>query len=171
MDGPHSLVVPYAFQVFDDKNPNKKQYWTCYGCGREYFREDQLMAHFRQSKCRKGKPVTTVNGNNGGLFLNLKPILKYKRKTELSYECEQCGFRYHQFSIFFRHILERHTAKVETIIEPMYECHLCKKAFDEYGVIKIHMRRHTGLRPFRCGKCDRRFMFLGSFKQHLNIHK
>lgn len=173
MDDKLSLLVPYAFQVYDDQKPNKRQNWNCYSCGQEFVREDQLMTHFRRNKCRNQRTTAkaTKNGNNGGTFTDLKKIINFNRKDVSGYECEICLFQYRDFSTFFEHLLEKHSPVVEKITKSMYECHSCKRVFAEYGTLKIHMRRHTGYHPFHCGKCGKRFMRLKPFQRHFNTHK
>lgn len=51
-----------------------------------------------------------------------------------------------------------------------YMCFLCKKEFKEYEPLKIHMRLHTGFKPFACIQCNRKFMFLKPLKEHMQHH-
>lgn len=57
------------------------------------------------------------------------------------------------------------------ILTMSYECHLCKKPMEAYEKISIHMRTHTGFRPFQCYVCAKKFMFLHTFLRHIAEHK
>lgn len=48
-------------------------------------------------------------------------------------------------------------------------CDVCNKTFVD---LKIHMRKHTGERPFRCTEldCDRAFAKSGQLRVHMNVH-
>ncbi|XP_031619049.1 zinc finger protein weckle-like [Contarinia nasturtii] len=48
-----------------------------------------------------------------------------------------------------------------------YECHICKKFITvNFALLKTHMRKHTGIKPFQCSYCLKRF----SQKGNLNAH-
>lgn len=55
-------------------------------------------------------------------------------------------------------------------IEFEYMCYLCKKEFEEYEPMIIHMRLHTGVKPFDCIQCNRKFMFLKLLREHMQHH-
>ena len=47
---------------------------------------------------------------------------------------------------------------------------MCGDKFMRSSTLKIHMRRHTGERPYKCDKCDKGFSESGNLKTHLKTH-
>jgi hypothetical protein len=46
----------------------------------------------------------------------------------------------------------------------------CNKCFSEKGNMRVHLRIHTGDRPFECGCCGKRFTNIGNQKDHERWH-
>ncbi|XP_055306136.1 zinc finger protein 888-like [Sitodiplosis mosellana] len=110
---------------------------------------------------------------------------------EKPFPCKICDKRFTHFSSLQRHLkthtveypsscsvcLRRFAQNVERLEHEAtcdgrrYECHLCKKfSTPNTGPLKIHMRVHTGIRPFRCSICSNRFTQKTSLKRHSKFH-
>lgn len=63
---------------------------------------------------------------------------------------------------------------VHRICEPFHPLHVCVKmcfcSFLRQDKLKIHMRKHTGERPYICLHCNSKFVHNYDLKNHLRIH-
>lgn len=52
-----------------------------------------------------------------------------------------------------------------------HKCHFCHKVFGSDSALQIHIRSHTGERPFKCNICGNRFSTKGNLKVHFQRHQ
>ncbi len=54
--------------------------------------------------------------------------------------------------------------------EKPYKCSSCTKMFKDSDHLRRHVRTHSGLKPFQCDVCPRTFADREHLKRHLNCH-
>ena len=61
--------------------------------------------------------------------------------------------------------------RTHTGIKP-YKCKICDKSFNENGNLKAHLLRHEIEKKFKCFYCEKSYKSNGHLKEHINIiHK
>ena len=56
--------------------------------------------------------------------------------------------------------------------QPLYHCPFCAKPFNAKWMLERHLPSHTGQRPYKCVRCERRFSLQSSAVRHVkNVHR
>jgi uncharacterized Zn-finger protein len=58
--------------------------------------------------------------------------------------------------------------RTHTGIKP-FICYICKKAFNESGNLKAHYLKHDDKKNFHCPYCHRGYKAKGHLKEHIDI--
>ncbi|XP_077258247.1 uncharacterized protein LOC143895170 [Temnothorax americanus] len=89
---------------------------------------------------------------------------KIKQDLQKKYFCIICDARFKGSGGLRNHY------KVVHDTGPVFKCHDCGKEFKLKERLKLHVRMHTGFKPYKCSDCDKAFARGGQLLQHRRTH-
>jgi len=156
----------------------------------------QLFKHYKETHPRKkrtNRQIMSVNKNNTIKYFCKICKIKFADNISLQehskihilnvYKCNDCGKQFETNVTLGNHILENHNANISTSYKNAQnsesqnasieinnynhnQCKICLKILKTPKYLELHMRLHTGLKPFKCDKCNVAFRFKPNLKVH-----
>ncbi|XP_041373959.1 uncharacterized protein LOC121386970 [Gigantopelta aegis] len=91
-----------------------------------------------------------------------------KCKSEISSGCDKQLKCKHCDKMFTKSI--NYEMHLKSHVKSPIHCHMCGKSFKEAQYLSVHMRVHTGDKPYTCQVCNKSFSQFGNYSTHLRTH-
>ncbi|KAK3547534.1 hypothetical protein QTP86_021508, partial [Hemibagrus guttatus] len=140
----------------------KERPFVCEICNHAFTQKVNLNMHLRTHTGEKPYQCHLC----GKTFRTQASLDKHNRTHtgERPYSCEFCNQRFTEKGPLQRHIASRHQEG-----QP-HSCHICNKAFKAVEQLRVHVRRHKGMRKFECTECGYKFTRQAHLRRHSQIH-
>ncbi|XP_071333406.1 telomere zinc finger-associated protein isoform X2 [Trachinotus anak] len=137
--------------------------FVCNLCGHAFSQKNNLNMHLRIHSGEKPYQCHLC----GKTFRTQASLDKHHRTHtgERPFSCDVCEQRFTEKGALARHKASKHEEG-----RP-HCCHICSKTFKAREQLRVHLRRHKGMRKFECIDCGYKFTRQAHLRRHIQIHK
>lgn len=89
----------------------------------------------------------------------------FGQETAPKQHCDECNINFTSLAQYKRH-MKQHDPNTEP---SLFYCDICGQSTRQRGNLVVHMRLHTGEKPYSCPICDKRFNYSSYVRGHIRM--
>ncbi|KAF5291845.1 hypothetical protein FQA39_LY14182 [Lamprigera yunnana] len=143
--------------------------YKCKVCPRGFTEENYLNNHMRTHMPEDQKPYQCKLCNKRFIHTTLLTKHLLKHSGEKPFVCKICNKGCYAENSLLKH-MKIHEKKQGDLGLLKHICDYCKSEFPNANLLDVHIKQHTGDRPFLCNMCGKCFPQRFNLELHLRTH-
>ena len=141
--------------------------YICHVCDKAFTQLGNLQMHMANHTGVKSYNIRSDHCSYCGMQFDTRHDLKRHESIHPDakpYSCKHCSDCFRRRVQLKTHLLKSHNEGT------WLACHICEKKFTLKSILKSHIRRHEGVKPYVCSDCYKCFCTSCELRSHQLIH-